>query len=206
MEGKDYFVAILPYQLSVFHNLLSRKRVEQQITADDFDKMSFDMEYEALFVGENENAYYKLDDIQKCRTIPKAFYPPTSIEYIENKNSKKPKNLSNIPKQAGEYRLIGLDVALMGSSKALKNDTTAFTLMRLIPNGGEFRRDVVYLESLAGGHTETQAIRLKQLFYDFETDYVIMDTNGNGMKTCPPFWKLKGNQIAELSKDAEMPT
>jgi len=179
IQGKDYFVAVLPWQLSVYHNLLSRKRVEQQRQEDDFDQMSWDMEYEALFVGENENAYFKLDDIQKCRTLPKPFYPPTNLEFVEAKGTRK--KLSNMPKQAGEIRIVSMDIALMGSSKAVKNDTTAFTLMRLLPEGGEYRRDVVYMESLQGSHSETQAIRLKQLFYDFEGDYVAMDTNGNGI-------------------------
>lgn len=179
VAGKDYFVAVLPWQLSVFHNLLSRKRVEQQRTEEDFDQMSWDMEYEALFVGENENAYFKLDDVQKCRTLPKAFYPPTNREFVENKDKRK--KLSNMPKQAGELRIVSMDIALMGSSKAVKNDTTAFTLIRLLPDGSEYRRDVVYMESLQGGNAELQAIRLKQLYYDFEGDYVAMDTNGNGI-------------------------
>lgn len=180
IAGKDYFVACLPWQLSVYHKLLSKKRVEQQRTQDDFDQMSWDMEYEALFVGENEHAYFKLDDIQKCRTLPKPFYPPSDREYVEAKGTRK--KLSNMPKQAGEIRLVSMDIALMGSNKTLKNDTTAFTLIRMLPEGDGYRRDVVYLESMAGQHAELQAIRLKQLYYDFEGDYVAMDTNGNGMK------------------------
>lgn len=200
--GVDYFVAVLPYQLSIFHNLLSKKRVEQQMIADDFDRMSFDMEYEALFVGENENAYFRLDDIMKCRTIPKAFYPPTNTEFVENKNLSKPKNLSNIPKKLGEYRLIGVDIAMMGSSKLLKNDTTAFTLMRLLPDGDGYRRDIVYLESISGGHTETQAIRLKQLYSDFEADYVVMDTNGNGLAIYDACTRILYDELRDIEYEA----
>ncbi|MEX3625197.1 terminase large subunit domain-containing protein [Viridibacillus arvi] len=199
MAGKDYFVAVLPWQLSVYHNLLSRKRVEQQRTEEDFDQMSWDMEYEALFVGENENAYYKLDDIQKCRTLPKPFYPPTDLEFIENKDKRK--KLSNMPKQAGEIRLIGMDVALMGSNKAVKNDTTQFTLMRLLPQGEEYRRDVVYMEKMEGVHSETQAIRMKQLYYDFEGDYVAMDTNGNGMSVFDNLVRI----LYDRDRDVEYP-
>ncbi|WP_255301750.1 terminase [Bacillus cereus] len=199
MAGKDYFVAVLPWQLSVFHKLLSRKRVEQQRTEEDFDQMSWDMEYEALFVGENENAYYKLDDIQKCRTLPKPFYPPTDREFVENKGSRK--KLTNMPKQAGEIRIVSMDIALMGSSKSVKNDTTAFTLMRLLPQGAEFRRDVVYLESMAGQHAELQAIRLKQLFYDFEADFVGMDTNGNGIAIYDSCTKI----LYDKDRDEEYP-
>lgn len=181
IEGKDYFVAVLNWKLSVFHGILSLKRVEQQRQAKDFDQMSWDMEYEALFVGENERAYFKLDDIQKCRTLVKPFYPPTDVEFIENKDKRK--KLTNMPKQSGEIRIVSMDIALIGSSKTVKNDTTQFTLMRLLPQGNEYRRDVVYMEKMEGEHSEIQAIRLKQLYYDFEADYVAMDTNGNGMKT-----------------------
>jgi hypothetical protein len=199
IDGKDYFVAVLPWQLSVYHNLLSRKRVEQQRTQEDFDQMSWDMEYEALFVGENENAYFKLDDIQKCRTLPKPFYPPTDLEFIENKDKRK--RLTNIPKQSGEIRLVSMDVALMGSSKAVKNDTTQFTLMRLLPQGEEYRRDVVYMEKMEGVHSEIQAIRMKQLYYDFEGDYVALDTNGNGMSVFDNLVKI----LYDRNRDVEYP-
>lgn len=200
VAGKDYFVAVLPWQLSVFHNLLSRKRVEQQRTEEDFDQMSWDMEYEALFVGENENAYFKLDDVQKCRTLPKAFYPPTNREFVENKDKRK--KLSNMPKQAGELRIVSMDIALMGSSKAVKNDTTAFTLIRLLPDGAEYRRDVVYMESLQGGNAELQAIRLKQLYYDFEGDYVAMDTNGNGISVFDSCTKILYDRDRDVEYEA----
>lgn len=198
-DGKDSFVAVLPWQLSVYHKLLSMKRVEQQRTADDFDQMSWDMEFEALFVGENENAYFKLDDIQKCRTLPKAFYPPTDREFVENKDKRK--KLSNMPKQAGEIRIVSMDIALMGSNKTLKNDTTAFTLIRLMPQGEEYRRDVVYQESMAGQHSELQAIRLKQLYYDFEGDYVAMDTMGNGIAVFDNATKI----LYDKNRDVEYP-
>ncbi|MED1125524.1 terminase large subunit domain-containing protein [Bacillus atrophaeus] len=201
VKGKDYFVACLPWQLSVFHRLLSKKRVEQQRQEEDFDQMSWDMEYEALFVGENENSYFKLDDIQKCRTLPKPFYPPTNREYVENKNKRKPVDLTNIPKQRGEIRIIGMDIALMGSSKTVKNDTTQFSLFRLLPNGEEFRRDVVYMEKMEGQHSEIQAIRLKQLYYDFESDYVAMDTNGNGMAVFDNCVKI----LYDKERDEEYP-
>lgn len=199
IAGKDYFVAVLPWQLSVYHKLLSRKRVEQQRTEEDFDQMSWDMEFEALFVGENENAYYKLDDIQKCRTLPKAFYPPTDRDFVEAKGTRK--KLSNMPKQAGEIRLVSMDIALMGSNKTLKNDTTAFTLIRMLPQDGEYRRDVVYMESMSGQHSENLAIRLKQLYYDFEGDYVAMDTMGNGIAVFDSATKI----LYDKARDEEYP-
>lgn len=200
INGKDYFIAILPYQLSVYHGLLSRRRVEQQMTEDTFDQMSWDMEYEALFVGENENAYFKLDDIQKCRTLPKAFMPPTDREFVENKGNRK--KLSNIPKRNGEIRLVSIDIALMGTTKAVKNDTTVFTLMRLLPEGEEYRRDAVYSEVMRGQHSELQAIRLKQLYYDFEADYVAMDTMGNGLSVFDSCTKILYDKARDVEYEA----
>lgn len=199
LAGKDYFVAVLPWQLSVFHKLLSRKRVEQQRQEEDFDQMSWDMEYEALFVGENENAYFKLDDVQQCRTLPKAFYPPTDREFIENRDKRNKK--VSIPKQSGEIRIVSLDVALMGSSKAIKNDTTQFTCMRLLPQSGEYRRDVVYMEKMEGVHSEIQAIRGKQLYYDFEADYFVIDGMGNGMSVFDNLVKV----LYDKDRDVEYP-
>lgn len=182
--NKDYFVAVLPYQLSVFHGLLSQKRVDNERSADNFDQTGFDMEYEAMFVGENDKAYFKLDPLNKCRTVQKTFRPPTSEEFVDNQARSKPKVLSNFKRVdfTNEVRLVALDIALMGGNKSVKNDTSAFTLMRLIRDGDEYKRQVVYLESIQDSiSSQDLAIRLKELYYDFEADYVVMDANGNGL-------------------------
>lgn len=184
LKHKNFFVSAIPYQLSVFHGLLDMKRVEEDRASDTFDEMQFMMEYEAMFPSENDRGYFKLEAVNKCRTINKTFMPPTNLEYVENKNRSKPRNLSNMPRidKETEIRLVSLDIALMGSNKNVKNDTSAFTLMRLIQDGNTYRRDVVYLESISQAiETEDLAVRLKQLYYDFEADYVVMDANGNGL-------------------------
>ena len=109
IEGKSYFVCALPYQLSVQHNLLSDQRVNQLMSEDSWDKIRWDMEYEAIFFGESENAFYKLDDIQQCRSLAKPVYPVNDIDYITNKHKRKKSDL-----QKGEIRIIAMDVALMG--------------------------------------------------------------------------------------------
>ena len=173
LKGYSYFVVGFPYQLSVYHGLLSEKRVEQMMTEDDFDPITWLMEMECLFFGESENAFFKLNDIQQNRTIVKPFYSLDNLEFISNKNKR-----IKSTKQDGEIRLIGVDVAMMGGND---NDNTIFTFMRLLPNGTSYQRQVPYIESMNGQHSEKQAIRLKQLYHDFEADYVVMDTAGNGI-------------------------
>lgn len=184
LKGKSQFVIDFPYQLSILHQLLSRKAVEQERSQDSFEQNGFDMEYEALFIGENDNSYFKLDAINQIRTVPKTFIPPTKEEYIANVNKTHPKNLSNIPRidKKSEIRIVALDIALMGGNPNVKNDTSAFTCMRLVQDGETYRRDVLYLESIQKNIvTNDLAIRLKQLYQDFEADYVVMDANGNGL-------------------------
>jgi hypothetical protein len=62
-----------------------------------------------------------------------------------------------------------------------QNDNTIFTCMRLFQKDDSYERQVPYIESLNGQHSQIQAIRLKQLYNDFEADYVVMDTAGNGI-------------------------
>lgn len=181
LKGASFFVANIPYQLSVYHKLLQKEKVDEDRKA--YDKTTFDMEYEAIFVGENDRGYFKLEDINNCRTITKTFVPPSHLEYVENKSRSNPKKLSNVPRidKVNEIRLVSLDVALMGGNKNVNNDTSALTCMRLVRDGDDYRRDVLYLESIRRSvATEELAIRLKQLYYDFEADYVVLDTMGVG--------------------------
>jgi hypothetical protein len=193
VKGESYFACALPYQLSLFHGLLSKKRAEQIRKADDFDPISWMMEYDCLFFGESENAFFKLLEIEKCRTNVKPFYPMSSLEYLQNKDKRKKST-----KQSGEIRLIGVDVAMMGGND---NDNTVFTLMRLLPNGENYIRQVPYIETMSGQHSHTQAVRLKQLYNDFEADYVVMDTAGNGLSLYDDCSKI----LYDEERDVEYP-
>lgn len=181
LDGKSYFVADTPYTLSIHHGLLTQNKASND--RQSYDRARWEMEYEALFVGENEKGFFKLEDINNCRTITKTFIPPTASEFIENNNRAVPKNISNIPRidNNSEIRIISLDVALMGGSKTVKNDSSAFTCMRLVQEKDAYRRDILYLESVKDSISANDlGVRLKQLYSDFEADYVVIDTNGVG--------------------------
>lgn len=183
-DKSNHFVTALPYQLSVYHGLLSKRKVATERASDTFDQTTWDMENEAIFVGQNDSSYFKLDSLNKIRNLKKVFIPPTNEEYIENKALAKPKKLGNMPKrkEIQETRIISLDIALMGGNKNVKNDTSAFTLIRLINDGDEYKREVVGLKSITGSiSSQDLAIELKRLYRDFEADYVVMDANGNGI-------------------------
>lgn len=87
-NGKNYFICGLPYQLAIKESLLMKEQVLDEMSEDDFDPTSFGMEMGCLFFGESEKAFYKLNDIQKCRTMVKPFYPLTTIEFAKSKDKK----------------------------------------------------------------------------------------------------------------------
>lgn len=178
LKGESYACVDLPYTVALEEGFLTQSRVDAIRNEDDMNEMSWQMEMEGVWFGESESAFYKLNDIQPCRTLQKAWIPPSKEVYISEKDKNAKKKSYYIPKQNGEVRIIGADVALMGSSI---NDATIFTMIRLIPDGEQYIRYVVAIESCEGVHSETQAIRLKQLFYDFEADTIVMDTAGNGI-------------------------
>ena len=170
----------LPYQLSLLHRILQPKTVDDYLDNKANDEYSFMMEYQALFVGESENAFFTFDVLDKSRVLSKGFVPPTDLEYKENANRSVPKNLSNIPLQAGEVRLVSLDVALMGGDK---NDTSAIIGIRLIPNSdGGYDRHLVYIDTIRDSTTNKDIGKIfKRAYYDFDATYAVLDAMGIGL-------------------------
>lgn len=174
LKGEESFACSIPFTCSLEHGLVTHKMIKDEMEKEGTTNASFLMEYCGVFYGENSNAYFKLEHINQCRMKSvKAFYPPTNLEYLEYKNGKKKK--WNMPKMNGEKRIIGVDAATAAGNQ---NDNSVYTLMRLLPDGDKYRREVVYIESHNGVYSEKQAIRIKQLYYDFNADFIIMDTAG----------------------------
>lgn len=193
LKGKDTMVFSLDYLTSIHHGLLSKKRIQKERESSDFDEIGFMMEYENLMYGQNANALFALEDITKNRKLKNAFYPIKNIDYSTQKNKRKEKL------RDGEIRIMAVDVALMGGSA---NDNTIITCMRLLPNGDKFLRKVPYIESIEGKHSEDQAIRIKQLFEDFQASYVALDTHGNGMSIYDELAKVQYDEERDVEYEA----
>ena len=193
LKGRDTAVFALDYLTSIHHGLLSKTRIEKDKESKNFDEISFMMEYENLFYGQNENAIFAFEHIDKNRVLKNVIYPIPNDSYQLLKNKKKEKL------KDGEIRILGVDVALMGGNK---NDNTVITCMRLIPNGDSYLRKVVYIESLNGSHTDDQAIRIKQLFEDMQCSYVALDTHGNGLSIYDALARIMYDDIRDIEYDA----
>lgn len=172
VEGKKYFVCGLPYQLSIAEDLLMEEQVRDEMSEDDFDAIGWSMEMEALFFGESEKAFFKFEDLQRNRTIELPLYPKSFYGLIKDNR------LKYRDKKPGEIRILSCDIAGMIGKE---NDASAFALITAIPTKRGYERRLEYMESMVGGHTTTQAIRIKQLFYDFDCDYLVLDTQNLGL-------------------------
>ena len=175
-EGKSAFTCDIPYICSLDHKLLLKEKIEED--RQEIGEFSFLMEYAGVWFGESEKSFFKSDEINRCRVLANAYYPLTDDEY-RNPEIKK-KRLKQMKKKDGEIRLIGCDIAVCGSSSKISNDNSVFTLMRMLPNGDGFIREVVHMESYSGMDVDDQATRIKRLFTEFEADKIIIDAQGVG--------------------------
>lgn len=195
LAGSRYFVCGLPYQLAIKENLLDEEQVKDEMSEDDFDSTGWSMEMEALWFGESEKAFFKFEDLEKNRKLASPLFTPETYSLLKDANFKYE------PKKANEIRLVTCDIAVMAGKE---NDTSIYTLYRLIPTTKGYDRHIVYMESMSGGHTVTQAIRIRQLFEDFDCDYLVLDTQSAGIGifdqlTQPLFDKERAKEYDPIS-------
>lgn len=168
-DALQTFVCHVPYYTGVMEKLYSHKQMKAEAEQEGFNEMKFAMEMEARWWGESESAFFNFNKIDMNRKIERAFYPK---EITENTNLKNPEKDSN------EIRILSVDVARMGGNS---NDASVFSLIRLINKGEHYERQLCYMQDMEGVDFETQAIRVRQLFQDFECDYIVLDSKNVGM-------------------------
>lgn len=194
-KGKSYFCCDLPYTVPLEHGLLTQEAVDAIKSEEDMDEISWDMEMNGMWYGESSTAFFKSSELNPLRTLDRAFYQPTNLEYLQNKGKIK----CNIPKINGEIRIIGADIAL---SAGKENDNSVYTLLRMLPDGEEYRREIVHIESHNGLNSSKQATKLKELFYDFESDYIIIDSQGVGISVFNELQKSVYNNDRDVDYEA----
>ena len=166
--GFDYF-------LSIFHRIKPKEILLED--KETMDEITFAMEYENIMFDESGDAYFKLEMFKKNQKIKQAFYPRRNLDIEEEVTDNE-----LIKKVKGEIRVIGVDVASKGGKS---NDNTIISCIRAIPLDGKkegkgYYRQLVYMESLNGEVIENQSLRIKQLFVDFDANYIVLDTQNVG--------------------------
>ena len=175
-DRKTDFVCGLPYQLSIQEGLLFPEDVESDMLESDFNEIKWSMEMEAMFFGDDGDAFFDFESISKNRRIK---YPMLPSRYTALVGSSK--NVRIPPKQNGEKRILSADIALM-SSKKQNNDASAIFINQMLPTkAGRYTSNIVYGEVAEGLHTDVQALVIRRLYDEFQCDYIVLDTNGVGL-------------------------
>jgi hypothetical protein len=158
------------YLITVYHNIKTEEMIKNEMT--DADAMTVQMEYLNIPSGSSGKSYFKPSLFR--RDIKRAFYPQKDDTFNVRDNP------YNIKKTEGEIRIVSVDVATRANKI---NDQTIMSCIRMIPNIGKgYERQLVYMESHKGANTVTQAKRIKELFFDFDTNYIVLDLQNVGIK------------------------
>lgn len=133
------------------------------------------MEYLNENIGQIEDAYFQLDLMKKCQKLHKAFRPPTTNEKMYGIK------FDNNDKKDNEIRILAIDFAFSNTvKKSEANDNTVIECIGGFYDKGEIIRNLDYLETIEGGESETTQRRIRELFYDYKADYIIMDERSGG--------------------------
>lgn len=150
------------------------------------DPLTWRIEFLNERLRENRSAFFTYGMLQQNQNMKRPWYPRTLIDFKMGK-----KNPYDIQKQPGEIRIVACDMAFVTKEG---NDNSVFSCIRLLPErttykresqedleiSNGYRRKLVYLEAIQGGDVGRQARRIRQLFADFGSDYLILDTRNAG--------------------------
>ena len=173
---RNNFICGFPYQLGLKEGVIDEDAIINEMLEEDYNEVTFDMEYSAKFyVGQND-AFFNFNSIAKTRKIK---YP-----MLPNDISAKLKAdplVRIMPKQPGERRLLSVDIALMASTRH-KNDATAIHLTQLVPTkAGRYTVNMMFTDTNEGMRTEDQALVIRKMFDEYDCDYLVLDAKGIGL-------------------------
>lgn len=185
IDGQDMCLLAFDESITLKHNIKSMTYMQNEKKKQ--DSLTWRIEFLNERVKEDTSAYFTYSMLQKNQRVKKAFYPRRNIDARFNK-----KNIYDIPKQSGELRIVSCDMAFVENKR---NDNSIFSCMRLLPEFTNFtrndssvvnisngyRRIVPYMESVQGGDTTKQSLRIRQLFEDFHADYIVLDLRNAGI-------------------------
>lgn len=165
----DIKAIFLDYLISIHHGIKTKKQMEKE--KRDLDPITFLMEYGNIPYGSSSLAFYKLGLFN--RSIKRSWRPIRDEVYLTTK-----KNNYDIPKLTDEMRVVSVDVAMRAGTT---NDNTIISCARLLPSKKGWLTEIVYIESHNGKNTMLQALRIKQIFKEFQADVLVLDIANAGI-------------------------
>lgn len=185
MAGKDSCLLAFDESVAIKHKIKTMRYFQTEKKKQ--DPMTWQLEFLNTRLKENRHAFFTYNLLQQNQNSKQVFYPRTTLDFLSNR-----KNPYDIAKQKNEVRVVSCDMAFIENDG---NDNSVFSCIRFLPetttykkdssnetivNNG-YRRIPSYIEHTQGGELKKQAIRIRELYEDFQADYIILDTRNAGI-------------------------
>lgn len=167
-DNRVYSVDIFP---AIRHGLKSVNWFYQQ--EQDMDEFSFRTEILNETMGEIDGAYFPGDLFRKNQIIAIPWYPLTNEEISAGIDNNREKNNN-------EIRLIFMDFAWAGDNGTNINDQIVLGCMSLQPSENKLYRYIEYIETYSGSQASLMPLRIRELFWDYKSDYIVLDQRSGG--------------------------
>ena len=169
----------LKHHLKTMKQMLKEKQKQDPIT--------WKIEFLNLRIKDSLSSYFTYTMLMNRQILIHVFYPRNIIDIKSGR-----KNKYTIPKQDNEIRVVSCDIAFVAGDQ---NDNSVYSCIRGIPESMTYeadnntvevkqgyRRQYPYIESNQIGDTTLQAVRIRQLFEDFNADYIVLDCRNGGLQ------------------------
>lgn len=172
----DYAIMSIPYQIGVKEDIITEDYIAYQLRNSKSNLKIFKMEMEVIPYGLAEDSLFDYSQLARQRNIYAPLFPLSDFDYDICKGD--PTSFSRyVPKIDGEIRVLVFDIAYaMGS----KNDNSVIGVIRCLAADDHYHKSVSYIEVMNGKTIDEQAVRVKDVFYDLECDYAVVDIGGPG--------------------------
>ena len=169
------FVCAFDYKLPILYGLFDELYIEELKQQDDFNPLTFSMEYEAKFIGISDNAFFNLDEITQCRVHK---MPELLADFKKPKTDTKVKSDSNLKDEI--IYVGGIDIARQPDRKGKwDNDLTCITILKCtLRTDGTYTAALVYIKTMSGIHFQEQANTIRHLIDDFNLCAISVDVKG----------------------------
>lgn len=139
-------------------------------------------------IGEADDAFFNYQQFKEAQVLTKAFKPYKPLDLIMGAD------LGNAPKGENEVRVIAADFAFTETRGANESDYTQFVCMSGHWKKDRFERHIDYMETWPANDDDGAVQRLKELYFDYDADYVIPDVRNGGENIIIQFSKPLPNE------------
>ncbi len=186
----DIKAIFFDYPISLKHNIKTKKQMIKE--KQTLDPITFLMEYGNIPYGSSMLSFYKLGLFN--RIIKRSWRPIRDEVFITTR-----KNNYDIPKLTDEIRIVSADIAMRAGTT---NDNTIIACARLLPSRKGWTTEIVYMESHNGKNTLSQALRIKQIFEEFQGDVLVLDIANAGISVFDALSSVTKDEIRGVEYQA----